>query len=363
MKTKKIWILIISLILISLLCMAAYGQESAVGKYQVKSTAYWTYPRLTLQEAEDLAPYGLIIIDLENFWNNPESLIKIKEINPSAKLVCYSNPMEFFDPVLSDRPQQQRWSQRIATHYASWLLKTAEGSAAIFWPGMIMLNLSAACPTYETPEFGEINYGQWMAQEILRLLENPIWDGYYMDNGGGNISWLYQDKGTQIDADGDGQADENSRLDSTWSLGVHDFLKMIRQAKGPDFILLANKGSVEFMDVLDGRFFENFPCDYLGDKQDGGWHQCMYNALQTGPYTTLQVPSSDDAEFGVASALLVDAYVAIGQDNLRNYPQLRHRLGQALGVAMRQDSLFFREFENGRVEVRPATKQGRIILR
>jgi len=330
--------------------------------YLLKSAAYWTYPLLTVEEADILSPYGLIIIDLENGLNNHASLERIKKNNPDAKLICYSNPIEFFDPVGDDRLLQKEWSQTVEKKYPQWYLKTAAHSAAIFWPGMVMLNLSALCPKYDTPEYGEVNYGQWMAEELLNILADTIWDGYFMDNGGGNISWLYQGT-SQIDANNDLAPDDSTALDCAWSQGVSEFLQKIRLTRGKDFILLANKGSVEFMDILDGRLFENFPCNYLGGTKDNGWHRSMFNSLQTGQYTIFQVADDENLDFVLASALLVDAYVAIGQDNLRTYPQLFQKLGQPWGKAMRMDSLFFREFENGRVEVKPAAKKGGIIIR
>jgi len=341
--------------------VSGFGQNHGQ-PYSIKSVEYWTYPVLTLQEAKDLAPYSLIIIELDNLFNNRASLARIKELNPQAKLICYSNPMEFFSPVGDDRPIQKKWAKLVEEKYPNWQLKTAAGGAAIFWPGMIMLNLSAACPTYNIPGYGQVNYTQWMAQELLSILADTLWDGYYMDNGGGNISWLYQESTTQIDADNNGRPDDQAVLDSLWSQGIHDFLSQLRTARDLDFLLLANKGSLEFLDVLNGRFFEGFSCDYLGDKKDGGWHQCLANAIKIGPLTIFQVKNDEDLEYGLASALLIDAYIAIGQDNLRHYPQLNYDLGKPVGVPMKLNNLFFREFEHGRVEVRPDLRQGKVIL-
>lgn len=347
--------------IITFLILVSFPLLSYSQGHLIKSTAYWTYPRLTAEEAVDLAPYHEIIIELENWFNNRESLVKIKEINPQAKIICYSNPMEIFQPMGDDRPIQKRWAEMIEERYQKWQLKTADGGPAVFWPGMIMLNLSAACSTYNFPGLGDLNYGQWMAEELLTILADTIWDGYYMDNGGGNISWLYQGSNTQIDADNNHIPDNASELDSLWSIGVYDFLMRLKTASCCDFLLLANKGSVEFLDVLDGRLFEDFPCDYLGDKKDHGWHQCLTNATKIGPNSIIQV-ENEDFEFGLASALLVDAFIAVGQDNLRHYPQLNWNLGRPLGVAMKTGNLFFREFENGRVEVYPHLKVGKVIV-
>lgn len=314
------------------------------------------------EQVRELAKFSLVIVDMENIFNNKASLRLLKRLNPNIKLVCYSNPMEFFVPMIPGRPIQKRWYQEVQ-EYPLWVLRRNDKSEAMYWPGMTMMNLSSLCPRYN-----EISYSQWMADKLLaEVLDDPIWDGYFVDNGGGNISWLYANSYSQLDIDNDGMPDARSKIDQAWEEGIRSFLKRIREAKGKDFILIANKGSVEFMELLDGRLFENWVNDYLGSKTNGGWDQCLENAkrMETefgAKYTVFQVRSSTELEYALASAALLDhVYVAVGQDNYRSYPAFDLMPGQALGPYWQVGDTYYRKFENFRVVVRPSQERGEIV--
>ncbi|HBA36395.1 TPA: hypothetical protein DCZ15_00810 [Candidatus Falkowbacteria bacterium] len=334
------------LMILMLISFLTFGQK-------IKTAVYWTSPRLYNGDSDNLAKFDLLIIDLENMINNRDSLVKIKKINPNVKLIAYSNPMEIFDPRMDWRPLQNAWSDEIYAKYPNWLLKTDRGKKAIFWKGMVMLNLSSACP-----KINGLTYSEWMANILLtRALSDSIWDGYFMDNSGGNISWVYSGKREQIDANVDGLPDIDTTLDKSWSEGIQIFLNIIREKKGKEFILLGNKGSVEFVDVLNGKMFEDWPNNYLGDKRDGGWHQCMINAAQTGPYTIFQVNSERNLEFAVASSLLLNEpiYIAINQNNSKYYDYFKYDLGKATTTT-------FKRYEKAIIEVNPSQREGKIFI-
>lgn len=348
MKTDKIFFILVLII-------------SGFSYAQVKTAVYWTSPIMSSNAAISMAKNDLVIVDLENLVNNYDCLEQIKKTNPKIKLICYSNPMEFFTQDIGNRPLQVSWTRSLMDNYSPWLLKTGKGQDAIFYPGMRMLNISSTCPRID-----QQTYGDWMANYLLtNILNDPIWDGYFLDNGGGNISWLYSGKGDQIDADNDFCPDVDSCLDLAWSDGIRHFLMKIRQAKGSNFILMANKGSVEFMDILDGRMFEGFPCNYLGDKRDGGWHQCLANSQKTGKYTIFQAKNNSMLEFIFASSLLIDNVYVCASQNTPKYYHLDGDLGKPLGPykATTDKTLFYRDFENGRVEVSPASFTGSILFK
>lgn len=332
---------------------------------EIKTGAYWTAPVMDEGQVEMLAKHDLLIIDIENMTNNRRSFKLLKEFNPDIKLICYSNPMEFWFPMVDSRPIQRRWLGEIS-NFPAWFLKAGDGSQGVFWDQMIMMNLSSTCPKYNGK-----TYTDWMAEKLLKevLKDDDIWDGYFMDNGGGNISWVQDGKAFQFDIDGDGVSDDPAYIDRAWYEGVHGFLKKIRKAKGKDFIILANKGSVEMMDVLDGRMFENFPNDYLGSTENFGWNQSMANAKKMikegAKYTIFKVHSENEINLGLASAnLLDDVYFMVGQDNPRYYPIFDSNLGEALtDLDTFENSLFYREFENARIVVNPAEKSGQISFK
>lgn len=326
-----------------------------------KLAAYWTSPIMTEDEADSLANFHLVIADMENIVNNPDNLRAIKKRNPKIKLLAYSNPMELFWPMVPDRPLQKEVLEKVKANGKWWLLQP-DGEPVIFWPGMRMLNLSAACPKVSGKR-----YNQFIAQFLLeKALSDSIWDGYFMDSSGGDVSWIGSygnNKG--IDADNDGSGDDEETLDFSWSAGIHEFLKIIRQAKGKNFIMVGNKGTLEFLDVLDGKMFEEFPNNYLGDQKADGWYQSIANYSQTGPFSIIQAKQSPNNPqhrlFILASALLFDGYYAYGQDLVRRFPEYKD-IGQALGEAQEMsDGSWQREFAKATVKVWPEEKKGEII--
>ena len=168
-----------------------------------------------------------------------------------------------------------------------------------------MLNLSTACPRE-----GWRRYYSWMARKLNReVLSDTIWDGYFMDNCTPNISWVSPGN---IDINNDGQPNLDERIDKSWEKGVRRFLRRIRRSNNDDFIIIGNKGDHYYLDIVDGKMFENFPNAWLGDEWAEGFEQSIENAKKTGAYTIFSI-NSGEVEFGLASALLLDnVYLAIG---------------------------------------------------
>lgn len=325
--------------------------------YMVKTAAYWTSPIMSREDAINLAKHDLVIADLENKFNNREILIALKELNPNLKLFCYSNPMEIFLTKYNNRPWQNYVINEIVKERQDWLLRTinskAEENFASFWPGMTMLNMSSACPKIWFQD-----YSEWMAKKISsEILSDTIWDGYFQDNCSANISWVYKLKSEKIDINGDNEIDNDNYIDSEWKKGIGKYLSIVKENNLP---IIGNKGDLNFLDKLSGKFFEKFPNNYLGSKRAGGWYQCMNNAKRTGKLTIFQV-SENDLMFGLASSLLLDnVYLAIGQDNPSYFKELNIKLGKATGKMYSNKGLFCRKYQKGLVIVNPKERKGEI---
>lgn len=341
-----------------------------VANYPIKTAAYWTSPTMGERDALNLARHDLLIIDLENKFNNRYRLLEIKKMNPDIIILAYSNPMEIFTTLYQTRPWQNKVIKEITEKRPAWLLKTVSQERqslqfANFWPGMIMLNISATCPRIN----GE-RYYQWMAKKLKReILSDPIFDGYFQDNGTVNISWVYQNKPEKIDINSDNQPDSDAFIDKSWSKGQNRFLRSIHGYsfwrnlfRSRKMLILSNKGDTNLLKYVDGKFFEKFPNDYLGDKWAFGWGQSMSNARKTGPYTILQV-ERHLLQFGLASTLLLDnAYIAVGQDNAGVFPEFEIDPGKPRGQSTSYDNLYARDYENLRVEVDPLLQKSAIIM-
>ncbi len=318
--------------------------------------SYWTKPTMNLREASQLAKFDLIIVDAENMFNNLNSLDSLKKWNKEIKLLAYYNPQETWKKFMANRPLQMAWRDSLLNYYPNWFLRDYKGEKIVFYSQMEMLNLSNICPRYKVN--GQmINYEEWITKLIInKILLNPIWDGYFMDNGGGNVSWV----NNLIDANQDSKIDKDYILDHAWSEGVYKHLASIRQEMGPNFIIVANKGTNEFMGILNGRMFENFPNNYLGDRKDFGWWQCMANAHQTGEFTIFQIKTPNLLPLAISSALLLDhnSYIAVGQNNIKVYLEIK----RAHKFKKGKDIIISRKFEKGLIKIIPSQKRGETII-
>lgn len=346
------------LVVVLIFCLSSANSCEEYLPNDIKTGSYWTSPVMNQTEVRELAKHDLLIVDMENGINNRQSLKLLKTLNPRIKLICYSNPMEFFKPMPDNRPIQSRWLKEVEENFPHYFLKLADGSPAKFWPGMVMLNLS----NYS-------DFGNWMAEKLLsEVLSDPIWDGYFMDNGGGNISWVIPNNRLhRLDVDADGFSDANQKVDDAWYQGIYQFLFKIRTAKGKDFIIISNKGSVEMMDLVDGRMFETFPCDYLGSKENFGWNQSMKNAKEMeaiGAKYTIFQGKEKDLNLILASALLLDnVYVMIDHNNSFFYPIFDLKIGEALDSCQTFQERYFRTYDGGNIEVNPKYLSGEISPR
>jgi hypothetical protein len=351
-----------------------------VNNYPLKSLAYWTSPKMSPSEAINLAKHDILVVDLENKFNNYQSLLIVKRLNPNLELLCYSNAMEINLTKYVNRPWQNKIIDEITINRSIWLLKTVTSSGvknasmwerfksrlvneptrkeayATFWPGMMMINMSSSCP-----KINGQTYSDWMAKILLaEVLSDQIWDGYFLDNGTANISWTHPNL---IDIDGDQQADRNELVDHAWKQGMENFLMQIRQEKGKKFIIISNKGDLNFIDKVNGKLFEKFPNSYLGDKWAEGWRQCLKNATHTGEYTVFQANRAN-IQFVLASALLLDnVYIAVSQDDSGYFPELNLNLGQPLGPYENKNGIYYRKYERAEIMVNPLQKIGKITIR
>ena len=360
-STRSILMLVLSALFFLLNAFSCEDVKEA----EMRTSAYWTSPVMSPDQAAALAQHDIVIVDMENMINNKQSLLIMKKLNEDIKLICYSNPMEIFDPMPANRPTQTLWANEIKLKYPQWLLKNGEGKNCVFWPGMLMLNMSNSCPQAKT-EYGDLRYNQWMSRKLVEnVLSDPIWDGHITDNCTQDIAWVPKAPFAQIDIDGDGLSDNPASIDDSWEKGMRSFLNNLRSNTREGFILGGNKGVLNFADILDLIVFENFPNEHLGSKINGGWDQSVRNAETMAMGNVRYVifhAKLQDFEFVLASALLFDyTYVALGQDNTSFPEVLKLNPGEPIGDKQSTSTgVWFRDFENISVEVFPPGRLGKI---
>jgi len=294
---------------IAILLVIFFLPLSLIGREKNRLAAFWQKPKMKNRTAEKLAKFDLVIIDMENWFTNPEMIDIIHQINPNGKILAYVNPMELFEPQVPGRPLQLWIYQQVQQSYPNWWLNQPDGQPIYYWqlPRMRMLNLSSKCPKHDG-----MSWLEFLAQ-ILQdsLLSKPNINGLFIDNAFNDVSWLLNG---QIDANNDGQVDNPDSLDLWWQQGVAKFLRLTRATIG-------NEGNLYYQDLLQGKMFENFPPADFGNK----WYPALQNYLEMGhlPYNIIhsEAKGKEWRRFILATALLGDGWFCYGTNNTQWFPE------------------------------------------
>ncbi len=337
-----------------------------------KLAIYSTSQTLHPGAVKDYSRYHLIIMDYENWTNNPESIALLREEDPSTKILAYGNPIEVYYEEIPKRPLNLELTEMLLSEkYQDWWLWTDKKEHAVFYDSYLpyrMVNMSSMSPKIDGQKWNEF-IAHFYIKHALKKEPRP--DGFFGDNAADNWYWtnehiLLRRNLGWIDANLDGLPDEQKRLDDAWRKGMEEFYTIIREEMGEDFLVIGNKGNMELMNVLDGKMFEEFPFTYGGpDKRAGGWYQNMEYYLAQGENAIIQIkrtPSKEHLLFGLASALLGDGYFAVGHNFSGWFPEFE-TLGRALGPHQvdNQHDIWYRVFEKGLVKVYPELRKGEII--
>ena len=327
-----------------------------------KTAVHWYRPTISLNQAEAMANYDLLIVDPECIFNSRESLSWLKLNNPRLKILCYFNPPEWFDPMFSDKP----WSIKMVNvlqEQSSWWLRDTAQNRISFWQGMYTMNCTFDCPKYLI-EGQEQGYIEFITQRFIQdVLKQYPFDGVLIDNLWDQINWLGRHGFNQggIDRDGDQQRDDSVTLNTAWKRGLSYCLKEIRTFGGKNFIIIGNPANLSYAQC-DGKMFENFPDIYTkeDDKKYEGWYYNLnYASSMSGPCIFNARP--DNYFFTLCSSILVDNAYFSDQQNKAYEDKYRLLLGPPLSKAKVFDSGYTRQFENGEVFVNPGGKNAWII--
>lgn len=347
---------------------------TVVDAMAIEKAIYWTSPVMDPMVVAEVAKFDLVIADLENWVNNPESLKALKRLNPKLKLIMYANPMELYHRPMDNRKiGWQLYNMVKEPPYDKWWLKTTMGENIVFYKQLPlwMMNLSTDCP--------KVN-GQTWSQYFARFLTEKMFvheprpDGFFGDNPTCYIGWinneLLKPKNGLIDSNRDGVADKGDVLDKNWCDGQKEFYSIILKAMGKRFLVITNKGELNLMQpikLVNGIMFEEFPNNYLGDKMAGGWYQCLENYLEAGNQSIIHSKWPADPEhfrFVFYSAMLGDGYFMAGHSNRNWYAEYDEskKLGKPVGEVAKTSQYWFRGFENGILAVWPMSRKVEIVL-
>ena len=245
-------------------------------------------------------------------------------------------------------------------------------------PHCVVLNLSTLCPKATVDAaVGPETWGQYNARITSSLLEDPVWDGVYIDRsdpdpssllGPDSAHYLGGALARTIDPDRSNTiVTDYSGFDSAWDAGIRSYESQLRAAVGDSRLIIVNTGMPNY-DLLNGNNFEGFPGAgwrlttwsqmVFGPRPGGSYSDWMASAQQPNLSTILTyddasasspafVPNYQKMRYGLCTALLNDGFFSYeaswaGQywaplwfDEYDNAGQGCGYLGQPLGPARR----------------------------
>lgn len=337
----------------------------AVSDGTPKIANYFLKYEISDAEAEQLAKWDFLILDMENQETSPEQLARIRELNPKIKIVAYITSEEILEYVNDGyAPMRAELRKGIKENY--WL-KDSSGNKLSFWSGTLMLNGS---------DCGTDSWNSYLSDFInQRIKTSGYWDGIFLDNLWPDISWF---NNGNIDLNRDGRKDTAADLNSRWLKGSKNLLTQIRSKTGNNFLIVANgQANSNFEKELNGRLMENFPALF----GSGGWANAMksytlsINSQKSPKLTALNSYNKNQKDyrkvrFGLTSALLSEGYFSFDYDVTDHgqtwwYDEYDAILGNPEGVAYNllnkksttwQAGLWRRDFENGIAVVNSTNK-------
>ncbi|MBU1037327.1 hypothetical protein KKF32_04900 [Patescibacteria group bacterium] len=344
-----------NVLLVLLFSVLSVLDATAVQKLEDKAAVYWTQPSLTEQQAESLkANYGLLILDYEIPETSVTAFALLKtESRPS--MVFYCNPMEIFteEQPYHGRPLQSKL-QQITRGHSEYFLQDTLGERIVSWqePAMWLLNVTSKCPVIE---------GKTWLDHYVDFLETEVaWQsfaGVFIDNLWDDIDW----KGFPFDANNDGIADPKDSINTWLQEGYQTFVTALKQRLGTSFIVIGNEMNLLY-DDKDGAMSEGFPNGFFDS-----WWGTMENYQKLGSWSVLQTTDSTKFSLVMTSALLLDGYFALGQNQIILPPDIE--LGKPLHPVRRQankssafSEVWYHQYKKAVVVVNPSSKNSRKFI-
>lgn len=286
-----------------------------------------TYPRLAnyylkwdlnTKEAQELAKWDLLILDMEVQENSPEALKEIRRLNPDIIILAYITSQEIIDDIDMAAGNTGAFLRRElrAEIDDNWWLKEASGKRIVNWPGTYMLNLSNVSKLNQSGE----RFNEFLPRFIAdKIYSRGLFDGVFYDNTWGDVFWV----NNNIDIDGDGRCDEGAIVDRLWSEGFTTLLQKTKELTHDEFIIVGN-GRVfwGYQNLINGMMLESFPSFW---ENNGSWQGSMETYLklptknQSPQLSIINVNKKNQFDyksfrFGLASTLLGDGFYSYDYD-------------------------------------------------
>lgn len=174
-------------------------------------------------DAEDLAQWDVLIIDVENAHYSHAELERIKELNPDIKLLAYISLADIRPDAssLDEGTMRKDIGEGLDSH-ADWIVHLSDGSAAEWWPTYYIMNVTDE----GADSHGALFRDYFVDQVRSHIIDDSIWDGVFYDNLWESISFV----SSSVDLNRNGHADSASTMDAEWKDGVTKTLLATRSA-------------------------------------------------------------------------------------------------------------------------------------
>lgn len=339
---------------------ASLAYQLPPNNYPRTVNLYWKTP-ITLEEAPLLAKWDMLVLDMKAQVDSQEAMAKIRSLNPDIIILAYTTANEVPSAQLKimEPSGTGLWHDLISGIREKWYLKTYRGEPVSYWPGNLSLN------QFVSDQSGNF-YNDYLVNFYAdKVLATNLWDGLLFDNVWNTIAWVNPD----IDIDGDGQKDSETKINELWQTANRNFFQKLRDRLGDKYLILGN-GDGSYSQYTNGRMFESFP-----EFWESGWTGSMtgyFNANTAGYRPRLNIINADTdntgeylnssrMRYGFASALLYDGYYSFDfgtqkRENFWWYDEFDFNLGQPKSTPVNlldksngqiKAGVWQRDFENG----------------
>lgn len=336
-----------------------------------RTANYFLKWELSSGEAEELAKWDVVVLDMEAQKRRPDLLRKMRQLNPDIVLLVYITPQEIVKTHASSFSQmRQEFGAGIDN---SWYLTDSSGKKLSWWSGTYLLNVTSEAPRKNGERFQE-----YLVDFVVEdLLGSGLWDGVYYDNTWDNVTWF---TGSDVDINKNGQVSNNA--DAAWRAGMKYIYEETRNRTGNKYAVVGNGTTREYSEYLNGKMLENFQDQHWASTMQTYAHNEVYS-----PNPQLQIINANTSNgqkggqtsyksmrFGLGSTLMGDGYYSYDYGDTNHgqlwwYDEFSSNLGDPLGQATSQTGktsfvpdIWSRSFENGIALVNSKDTAGTIDL-
>lgn len=206
--------------------------------------------QITDRAAEELSKWDIVVLDMDQQFQFPDQIRKMRSLNPEIKILAYVSAGEIADARF--RGDSRSPGRKLADSIPeSWFLKRPDGSRATWWPGAYAMNATDLGPTYNGKRWNTF-LGPFIRDEMM---STGLWDGVFLDAAYEQVTGFF---GPNLDPDLNGVANPSKQNDEAYREGMAILINNVRDALGNDKLIL-NNSSAAYASVTNGTLFENFP--------------------------------------------------------------------------------------------------------